>query len=286
MDEHDWIKSAVVNAALVPRGRLRINILESADPFLFHAQCHCERQKLLEGFRRLADPVHVIGFDVRQEILEAQHARECLRTAGRARRHEPSKSGDDSARKNRRDEKRRRRYSHFCRERIAHVKQQHAGGNSSPDIPVAHVIGTVLEIAALHQLVENIVLDSGEFSVKHILQAGKLDVGLPAIQEDPREKRQFVRLQAGPFLGALLQMEDVILVVDEAHHSRLFRFFDDDVPAHGEIHDRGRNVAHCRLLIHQRPSLGRTHSFRRRVLHGDRTDTRVAPARVPEPEHQ
>src|SRR4029077_5030079 len=48
-DEHQGMESACVISALIPGWRLRINILECADPFLFHAQSHRERQKFLEG---------------------------------------------------------------------------------------------------------------------------------------------------------------------------------------------------------------------------------------------
>src|ERR1700730_12179109 len=56
---------------LIP-GRLLQHAVEGADPFLLHAQGHGKRQKFLKGVGRRRHAGEAIGFDVTQEIFEAQ----------------------------------------------------------------------------------------------------------------------------------------------------------------------------------------------------------------------
>ena len=107
---------------------------------------------------------------------------------------------------------RRHRHSHSLCKRIPDDEQQHANGDPAAHESAAHIVRPVLEVAALHQRVEDAVLDAGEILVELILQRGKLDVGLRAIRENTREQYQFMRFQACPFRWLLFQVKHVLFV--------------------------------------------------------------------------
>ncbi len=111
------------------------------------------------------------------------------------------------ARKNRGDEKGRHGHSHFLRKRVAQENKQHAGDNPSGDEAAAHVIGPVLEIAALHQRVENVVLDAGDVLVKHVLQAGKIHIGLRAVGKNSARATPSRALSSRPIPQAFFSYE-------------------------------------------------------------------------------
>ncbi len=152
--------------------------------------------------------------------------------------------------------------------------------------PATHVIRPVLEIAALHQPVENAVLDAGEILVKLILQCRQFDVRLRAVRKNSGKQCQLVRFEPGPLRKLLFQVEHILFVRVEPQHVVFLFFLDHKVTAHGEVHDGGRDVAHGRIVVHQRARFGRGHPFGRSVLHGDRAHARIAPSRVPQPEHE
>ena len=144
----------------------------------------------------------------------------------------------------------------------------------------------MLKIAVFHQFIEDGVLNPGEFPIELILQRRQRDFRQQSIPENSGEQKQFVRLQALPLGRLLFHVEDIFLVGDQPHQVLALFFFDGQVAAHGHVHDGRGNVAHGRSIVHQRAGFGGSHPGRRRVLHGDRADARIAPACVPQPEHK
>src|SRR5205814_7244072 len=82
-------------ASLIPLWRLGVDILKGFAPVFFHAESHGVRQKFFEHFGSLDHAIETIGFDVNEEILEAENAFESTGAALGTRGHEPAEGADD-----------------------------------------------------------------------------------------------------------------------------------------------------------------------------------------------
>src|SRR5882672_12950069 len=81
-------------------------------------------------------------------------------------------------------------------------------------------------------------------------------------------------------------MEDIVLVVDESHHT-VFRFFlDGKVAAHGEVHDGRSDIAYVHGIVCECANFTRRELIRRLVLSGDGAKSRIAAPGPPQPEHR
>src|SRR6202007_439599 len=115
--EHVGIEAGAV-AALIPLRRLGVDALEGFAPVFLDAEGHGEGEKLFEHFGRLDGAVETIGFDVGEEILEAEDALEGAGSHLGSGGHKPAEAADDGAGENSSDDK---------------GKRLHAGGVGEPD---------------------------------------------------------------------------------------------------------------------------------------------------------
>src|SRR5262249_34266205 len=284
--EAEGVKVRAKVATLIPLWRLGVDVGESFGPVFFHTEGHCVRQKFFKHLGRFNHAIEAVGFDVGEEVLEAEDTFERARAVGSTGGHKPAKAADDRGTYDSRNDEWRPGHTHTAADGSASPDGQKTDDDSGSDIGAAHGVGPMEVISAAHELGEDLILNCRDVLVEDVVEVFHFhDFLRLADAEYAVKQRLFVRLERGPFSAAFSKDEAVVLFFVEAHHAGLRAFLNDDIAADGEVHDGSGDVSHVGGIIDERADFARSKLVGWFVLRGYRSESRVAAVLVPDPIH-
>src|SRR5229473_2309078 len=231
--EHVRIKARSV-PALIPRRRLRINILKRLAPVFFYAQRHRKWQKLFKHLRSVDHPIKTIRLHVRQKVLKTQHAFQRTRACNCPCRHEPSENADNCRRQYARHNEGQRRHPQHRGKWHRAPDAQKPHHHSARDIRSPYAVRPAPVISVSDQRFEDSVFDGRKIPVELVVQVRERYCFTRCGPARKKSIHQLLLmwLKRRPFRRRFLQMENIILVVYQPHHAARVFFLNRDESTH------------------------------------------------------